>query len=298
MRINNVNEKTSLQSIVILTFICLIVTAIIVALYTFSGTSAYSIQGFFEWAVTSFKAVCVGNIEDKVLMWTLFIILPLGLYISLFWAIISRNIALREFSSKLNVKFVDFLQDRINFNFNMPQYNFACGYSEVNKLEMVLKTMLVHSKYGTNIVLKQINLNFTVLNNKNFSISNTPLLPMGLIYKILEYSRYMNNFSYKFEGAGVSEEIREKIENYLQKGNKTIVASQNENKLKLGSILFFVAGLLVLFGTKDFAIILLKDGYGSTMIIIPGILLLVSFIFDIILIINSINNNRFRGYNG
>lgn len=158
--------------------------------------------------------------------------------------------------------------------------------------------MLVHSKYGTNIVLKQINLNFTVLNNKNFSISNTPLLPMGLIYKILEYSRYMNNFSYKFEGAGVSEEIREKIENYLQKGNKTIVASQNENKLKLGSILFFVAGLLVLFGTKDFAIILLKDGYGSTMIIIPGILLLVSFIFDIILIINSINNNRFRGYNG
>lgn len=298
MRINNVNEKTSLQTIVILTFFCLIVTAIFVAFYTFSGTNAYSIQGFFEWAVTSFKAVCVGNIEDKVFTWALFVILPLGLYISLFWAIISRNIALREFSSKLNVKFVDFLQDRISFNFNMPQYNFICGYSEVSKLEMILKTALVHSKHGTNIVFKQITLNFTVLNNKNFSISNTPLLPMGLIYKILEYSRCMNDFSYKFEGAGISEEIREKIENYLQKGGKTIVASENQNKLKLCSILFFITGLIVLSSTKDFAIILLKDGYGSTMIIIPSIIVLISFIFDIILIINSINNNKFRGYNG
>lgn len=55
---------------------------------------------------------------------------------------------------------------------------------------------------------------------------------MGLIYKILEYSRYMNNFSYKFEGAGVAEDYREKIENYLSQGGKTFIASCKENNMK------------------------------------------------------------------
>lgn len=298
MHINNVNEKTSLQTIVALSILCFIVTAIFVSIYSFSGVETYSISGFFEWAVTSFKAVCTGDVEDKVLMWILFVILPVGLYLCLFWAIISRNVALREFNSKLNLKSVDLLQDRINFNFNKSQYNFACGYSEVNNLEMVLKTILVHTKYGTNIVLKQITLDFTVLNNKKFSLSNTPVAPMGLIYKILEYSRYMNNFSYKFEGAGVAEDYREKIENYLSQGGKTFIASCKENNMKWASILFFIAGLIMLFASKDFAIITFQDGYGYWIILMPFMLVIVSFIFDIILIINSINKNKFRGYNG
>ena len=90
-----------------------------------------------------------------------FIIIRVYLYIK-------RSI---KFNKNLNLKYVDLLPDRVNFCFNRPQYNFVCGYDNIENLEMDLETEIVHTKNGSYIELKQIILDFTVLNNKELSIT-------------------------------------------------------------------------------------------------------------------------------
>ena len=52
-------------------------------------------------------------------------------------------------------------------------------------------------------------------NNKTFSLSNTSSFPMQTIYKIMDYTRSVNNFTYNFRGPGNTDDIKEKIDNYL-----------------------------------------------------------------------------------
>ena len=91
------------------------------------------------------------------------IIIPLLAYGGLVASIVSRHFALKAMESTLNLKSVDFLQDRVKFNFNRPQYNFICGYNDINNLEMILNTVMVHNKYGSYPAVSEINLNFRVV---------------------------------------------------------------------------------------------------------------------------------------
>ncbi len=298
MYINNVSGKTSLRMIMSFAVLSLVITAAFIVFYlTMTAGVDYSVSGFFSWFVNAYKALLSENPEDPWVAWTLFIILPCIFYIGLIWSIVSRHIALREQASVLNLKSVAFLPDRVKFNFNRPQYNFICGYGDISNLEMVLNTTITRNKYGTYIVLNEIKLIFTVLNGKTFSLCNTPLNAMNFIYKIINYSRNINNFSYRFSGAGVQADIKEKIEDYLNKGIKPVLTSVGEANFKVMSIVFFIISIIFLIGLKD----IFNDSVlrGSWFIFVPvGMFLTISFIFDIILVIDKIKEKSFRGYNG
>ena len=301
MHINNVSVRTSKKYILLFTLFSVLYTAGIILAYVYLSVDAQkTIPGFFSWAVTAFDSLLKNNPEDPWIAWGLFIIMPAVFYIGLILAIIERHAGLKELSSSLNLKSVDFLPDRVKFNFNRPQYDFVCGYSEINNLEMILVTALARSKYGTCIVLNEVNLNFTVLNNKEFSLTNTPMAAMRLIYNIVDCARKVNHFSYKFGGAGEDKDLKEKIEDYLHKGTKPVLTSVGETKFKWMSIVFFIIGMVFLVGFKDvFNDYLYKD---FMMLLIPllpvGAFLGTSFIFDIILIIDKIKEKSYRGYNG
>lgn len=301
MHINNVSAKTSTKLVITLAILSIIYTAAVILAYThFSIDTEKSIQGFFSWASATFHTFLNDFPEDKWIAWGVFIILPAALYLGFISAVVERHFALSKLASALNLKSVDFLSDRVKFNFNRPQYNFVCGYSEINHLEMVLITTLARSKYGTYVVLNEVKLNFTVLNNKQFSLSNTPMSPMRLIYNIVDCGRKVNKFSYKFEGAGVQEDIKEKIEDYLHKGVKPVLTSVGETNFKWMSIVFFSIGLVFLIGFKDALNDFLYNDFMG--LLIPGVpiaaFLGISFIFDIILIIDKIKERNYRGYNG
>lgn len=295
MHINNVSQKTSLSMPIIWGIFSIIYTGIFLAIYFLNIPESASIQSFCNWVKESYNYVLSSNSDEPWLAWVLFIILPAVIYFVFILSVITRQKALKEFNSKLNLKSIDFLQERINFNFNRPQYNFACGYNDINSLKMTIVTDLVRTKYGYATVLKEIVLNFTVLNNKTFSISNTTMAPMSLIYKIIDYTRGINNFTYNFTGPGEIQDVKEKIDNYINKGFKQILSNQGENNFKYLSILFFTIGIISLFMAKD----LIESAYKSNLFIVClpfFVLIIISFIIDIWLIADKLRERKYRGY--
>ena len=295
MHINNVSQKTSLSMSIMWGIFSIIYTVALLLAYFMNVSEAASIESFCNWVKNAFNTVFAIEPDGFWMAWVLFIILPLVVYLGFILSIITRQKALKEFNSKLNLKSIDFLQGRINFNFNRPQYNFVCGYSDINSLELTVITDLVSTKYGYTTALKEIVLNFTVLNNKTFSLSNTSSFPMQTIYKIIDYTRSVNNFTYNFRGPGNTEDIKEKIDNYRTKGFKQILSNQGENNFKYLSIVLFIIGITIAYTAKD----VIESAYKNNLFIVClpfFVLIIASFIIDIWLIADKLRERKYRGY--
>lgn len=294
MHINNVSQKTSLSMPIMWGIFSIIYTVALLLAYFMNISEAASIESFCNWVKNAFNTVFAIEPDGFWMAWVLFIILPLVVYLGFILSIITRQKALKEFNSKLNLKSIDFLQGRINFNFNRPQYNFVCGYSDINSLELTIITDLVSTKYGYTTALKEIELNFKVLNNKTFSLSNTSSFPMQTIYKIIDYTRSVNNFTYNFRGPGNTEDIKEKIDTYLNKGFKQILSNQVENNFKYLSIVLFIIGITIAYTAKD----VIESAYKNNLFIVClpfFVLIIASFIIDIWLIADKLRERKYRG---
>ena len=150
------------------------------------------------------------------------------------------------------------------------------------------------TKYGYTTALKEIVLNFTVLNNKTFSLSNTSSFPMQTIYKIIDYTRSVNNFTYNFRGPGNTEDIKEKIDNYRTKGFKQILSNQGENNFKYLSIVLFIIGTTIAYTAKD----VIESAYTNNLFIVClpfFVMIIASFIIDIWLIADKLRERKYRG---
>lgn len=295
MHINNVSQKTSLSMPIMWGIFSIIYTVALLLAYFMNISEAASIESFCNWVKDAYNTVSSSEPDGFWMAWVLFIILPLVVYLGFILSIITRQKALKEFNSKLNLKSIDFLQGRINFNFNRPQYNFVCGYSDINSLELTVITDLVSTKYGYTTALKEIELNFKVLNNKTFSLSNTSSFPMQTIYKIIDYTRSVNNFTYNFRGPGNTEDIKEKIDTYLNKGFKQILSNQVENNFKYLSIVLFIIGITIAYTAKD----VIESAYKNNLFIVClsfFVLIIASFIIDIWLIADKLRERKYRGY--
>lgn len=294
MHINNVSQKTSLSMPIMWGIFSIIYTVALLLAYFMNISETASIQSFWNWVKDAYNTVSSTEPDGFWMAWVLFIILPLVVYLGFILSIITRQKALKEFNSKLNLKSIDFLQGRINFNFNRPQYNFVCGYNDINSLELTIITDLMRTKYGYTTVLKEIVLNFTVLNNKTFSLSNTSSFPMRTIYKIIDYTRNVNNFTYNFRGPGNTDDIKEKIDNYLNKGFKQILSNQGENNFKYLSIVLFIIGTTIAYTAKD----AIESAYKNNLFIVClpfFVLIIASFIIDIWLIADKLRERKYRG---
>ena len=294
MHINNVSQKTSLSMPIMWGIFSIIYTVALLLAYFMNISETASIQSFWNWVKDAYNTVSSTEPDGFWMAWVLFIILPLVVYLGFILSIITRQKALKEFNSKLNLKSIDFLQGRINFNFNRPQYNFVCGYSDINSLELTVITDLVSTKYGYTTALKEIELNFKVLNNKTFSLSNTSSFPMQTIYKIIDYTRSVNNFTYNFRGPGNTEDIKEKIDTYLNKGFKQILSNQVENNFKYLSIVLFIIGITIAYTAKD----VIESAYKNNLFIVClpfFVLIIASFIIDIWLIADKLRERKYRG---
>ena len=294
MHINNVSQKTSLSMPIMWGIFSIIYTVALLLAYFMNISETASIQSFWNWVKDAYNTVSSTEPDGFWMAWVLFIILPLVVYLGFILSIITRQKALKEFNSKLNLKSIDFLQGRINFNFNRPQYNFVCGYNDINSLELTIITDLMRTKYGYTTVLKEIVLNFTVLNNKTFSLSNTSSFPMRTIYKIIDYTRNVNNFTYNFRGPGNTDDIKEKIDNYLNKGFKQILSNQGEVNFKYLSIVLFTIGIISSYTAKD----LIESAYKDNLFIVClpfFVMIIASFIIDIWLIADKLRERKYRG---
>lgn len=292
MRINNVSSRTSKQLMIIMLVFSLIAVGFYGFAYFYSGNN-YSVLDFFLWIVPFVKSAIISEPEEKILLFILMVIAPICVIFGFIASLVSYIKNRKEFYSKLNVKSIDMFYDRIQFNFTQPQYNFACAYSDIESLNMNIVTNIVRTKSGTHTAFQEVILNFKLLNNKTFTINNTTLSPMKLIYGILNYTRDVQNFSYFFSGAGTIQDMNEKIENFKRTGRKRLLSNSGEDGLKLTSIIFFCISVFFLWSFRDIVEEFVKDS-GVFFVFIPFFIFgIASFIMDIFLIINQLDK---KGY--
>lgn len=289
MRIYNTYGKVSMESAV--TFI--IATGIVAVLFTWFFYDAIAVGGktlndFWQWYCNAYKFL-----NSPTEIWLVYSP-PILWLIATSYIVLSQKAKTKEFNKKLNLKYIDFLPGRVNFCFNRPQYDFVCAYENIENLELDIETGLIYlaKKHGgTTIVdVTQLHLNFTVLNNKKFSLT-TNQKSMNTMYSIIDVGRSVKKFSYKFSGLGEIEHTKEQIEKYQKYGIKTFLTS----KMKDGFIT--ISFMLLFFGLFEFKM----QAYGLSngidpMLYIAIILLLGSFVFDIILIKDNIENKNLYEY--
>lgn len=294
MRINNVSTETTAQAIVIFAVLSIAVTVAFAWFCIFANPDEITLSTLWNLYLKAFNSFKANSPDDPVAVWFTMVFLPLISYGGLIYTIIKRQISIKFFNQSLQLKSVDLLPQRINFNFNKPQYNFICGYDGVKNLKMTLKTATIQTKNGPRQALTEIRLDFTVLNNKIFTLYNTPINQMKTIYQIIDYSKRMGSFSYNFSGDGVIQEIEEKIQDYMTTGCKQILATPSENNFKTISILFFILGLIFLYSFKDDLNSIDFIGY---IVAIPAVMFIgISFICDIVLLIDKWNEGRYRKF--
>ena len=301
MKINNISLANSKRLIFIFALLTIAATSFYIIAYLMSDTYSHSLNGFFRWLIPFIKYLLAAADEDKIFIFILSVLAPIFIYCGLVWSIVKKIMYSREFNSKLNLKNIEFFPEIIKFNFNQPQYNFYCAYQDVEHLDMDIITTIVHTKNGTYTAFQELKLNFKLLNNKEFVINNSPLSPMKLIYKILEYTRNVQDFSYHFSGAGEIEDMKEKIESYRITGKKRIFGESGENSLLGLSIIFFVMSVIFIWAFKDTIEDVMKD-FNLFFVFIPAFsFAIISFIIDIYLVVNQIKKKDYytmpRKYN-
>lgn len=285
MRINNVSSSTSMQSIVasaVILFIFLAVSILVLSCWT-PEQLFQAFLGIEDW-------------YDKFWIGFLVFVLPISLVWLLISGIKNRNDRLKLLNFGFNIKYVDFLQGRIDFKFTDSRYDFTCSCDDIEKLSLNLKTVMVTHKGQTYIVLKEIELNFKVLNGKTFSISNTPLQPVKFLYKLIDYTRGIQNFSYKFSGAGVNDDLQERIDDYRKRGCRQILSTVQENSYKFMSIMFFAMSLFFMVSFLDTITKAVEKG-DWMLLTIPFtpviIFIIIAGIIDAFLIADKINDRKF-----
>lgn len=292
MKIVNISQKRSIKSTIMISFLCFAFVYIMIALYAYTTENSYSITDFFSWYFSAFKSFLFG-FEGYIVAFFIFFVLPIALCVILVTNIIEKIKAKRDFNSSLNLESVEFLQGRVNFRFNKPQYNLTCSYADINSLEMVLHTIIIHWKSRSYPAVNEVELNFTILNNKTFSISCIPISITSFVYAIIDYSRGVQHFSYRFKGGGGEiTSIKERIENYSKKGLKQILTSKEEANLKLISIAFFITGCIYLFFILAYYDFSLSD-CSWFMFILPAIFIFISLFFDLVLIVSKISEKMY-----
>ena len=217
------------------------------------------------------------NIEfDDLFFWFLCILSLVG-YAMIIIAVIKKFV---DKGRNLHLQSVDFLPDRVCFYFNKPQCNFVCGYGDIKNLEMVFRTVLAETKYGVvyNVISKII-LNFTVLNNREFTLETGTINHMKKIYQVFDCRNKVGGFSYKYVGVGIVPQLEEVIDFYLKTGCKKKFADKKRKALKMFAILLLALGLVELFIT----VVTFSGEIELFSVVITSVLLLASLVLFVVL---------------
>ena len=302
MKIDNVNSETSLKGVVDISLViaCVVglpVIILVVSLVLAPPTSFGEVFGRLFYIINE---ISDGDWFIKILLHACVTVLPAFLIFELVNIIKKRNTALALMKNGINLKNVELLQNRINFKFFNPKYNFVCKYSDIENLKMTVRTGFYHtSKGGKVYTVEEVSLAFQVLNNKTFNLSNTASInPINFIYKVIDYSRRMGHFNAVVVGSGMNDAIKEKIDTYQKTGYKRNFAKSQENTALGLSVFFFILGLIFLFPFGSLVVPLFQnhgfDFIMATIILaIPSLLIIISGVIDIRLYIDEVHFSSF-----
>lgn len=306
MKITNVSAKISLKPVLLSFAISVGMTILFCLLFLSSGPAEISFSEFFKWYGSFIQYLTADQPTYVIEIWLFVGLGPIIVYGTFLFMLIYRQIQLSQFKSGLNLKYINLKDGNIDFVFNKKGFDFSCGYKDIEKIDMIIKTERTTryvNKYSKRyvIVISEIQLAFYLLNKKKFKIANTGCLsPINMIYKIIDNTRPISNLI-NYEVDGPDDGIMEKVQTYVKKNYKQRYTLRERNRLKFASVGLLIMALMFILVFKD---TLIKNPYDSfllQMLLIPlTILIIPSIIIDILVIIDENNEKKYgnRGLNG
>ncbi len=219
MHIKNVNSKTTLKRVIEYTIYIFIILTALILLYLGSDSTP-TIAGAINAAKSNLTALMLEGSKHGAWGIIIFLLLPIWLFISCIFIIIKRNQELKILKQPFNLESIKFLDNHICFNFYNKQFNFVCGYNDIQNLHIDIVTGITKTNPRI-IYIEEIQLKFTALNGKIFTITTTGgFSPLQYLYKILNYTKKIPNFSYSYAGYGKNKNLDEKINIYQMTGRR------------------------------------------------------------------------------
>ncbi len=282
MYIKNVNSKTSLKKIVENSVYILVIFIALIVLYLGHDTTP-SLEGAINAAGDGLKNLLYEGSKRGAAGIIIFLLLPVWLIILNIIKLVTRSKALRELKQPFNLKAVNLLENSISFNFFNPQYNFTCGYNDIQKLQVLIVTGYDNYYRLKKLCIKEIVLNFTTLNGKEFSIANTGgIFPLQYLKRIIECTKQISDFSYTYAGNCFSPNTDKKIKTHISAIRQGQYTAENLFTLTTVSIICFLLSIFVILLFRNNTIEELKNNQYFLLAII-SIIALLPFITDIII---------------
>ena len=164
--------------------------------------------------------------ETKLILVFMLIIAPIIGWGFTVKALFDRQGEIKKLYSGVHLKEVYLSSNNIQFSFYKPQYNFSCGYNDVEKVELVIETKHIVTKhryeYRDEYILENLRYYFTLSNGKTLWIEK-PASWGDEMKKIYDFIRHIygkvGDFNYRAIGSGDNFEVENEI-NYFLRGRK------------------------------------------------------------------------------
>ncbi len=192
-------------------------TAIDIAILAIALNSGMTLSESFGWMFSSF---CEADLGMKFLYLVLLIFPFLWLFLLVNELIIRSSDDAIAYNSETFIKYVDFTDDKITLSYLKSNCTKEIYYNEIDSIELVIDTCIAYNKYGPYSAIQGLYINIK-LDSYSFSIHHAPV-DLNKLYKVIYYSQYMKDFSYRFTGKGeqTKETLQKTIDDYIANGYK------------------------------------------------------------------------------
>ncbi len=219
MRIKNLTSSACNQTIICILAFILVFSAIDISLLLIALNSGMTLWESFCWMFSSF---CEADLGMKFVFLVL-LITPLFFLFLLIYELKERVAdEASAYDSETFIKFIDFLEDKLLLSYLNKNSVKEIIYKDIDSLELVVDTCIALNKHlpGTYSAIQGLYINIKA-NSYSYSIHYAPV-NLNKLYKIVYYSQYMKDFSYRFIGNGnhTKETLGKIIEDYIQNGYK------------------------------------------------------------------------------
>lgn len=243
MRIKNLPSKETYHGIFIIfaMFLGFIILNILFLFTHFtSGKSFSSLISSFAEMHFEMQLVSIATI-----------ILPFAFLFYFVKAFRSRVAADRLAKKKIGfIEYVDFENYGMRLSYLNSNQVKNVYYKDIDSMELVIETGIAYNKYGSYSVVSGLHINIK-FGSEIFSIYCTPV-DLAKMYKIIYYSQFMKNFSYRIIGDGddAKRNLRVAIENYIKNNYKDTIVTKLSSSVN--PIILLVIFLSILVGLLAF----------------------------------------------
>ena len=219
MRIKNLTSSACNQAIICILAFIIVFTAIDFSILFVALNSGMTLCESICWMFSSF---CEADLGMKFVFLVLLIIPFFFLFLLIYELKERAADEATAYDSEAFIKFIDFLEDKLILSYLSKNSTKEITYKDIDSLELVVDTCIAINKRvpGTYSAIQGLYINIKA-NGYSYSIHYAPV-NLNKLYKIIYYSQYMKNFSYRFIGNGnhTKETLGKIIEDYIQNGYK------------------------------------------------------------------------------